>query len=43
MMWRGTVEWPTFEGGDTMIVCGDMKEKLLYYPILAWAFRKAPC
>jgi 2-polyprenyl-6-methoxyphenol hydroxylase-like FAD-dependent oxidoreductase len=34
MMWRGTVDWPTFEGGDTMIVAGDMKEKLLYYPIL---------
>ncbi len=33
MMWRGTVEWPTFEGGDTMIVAGDMREKLLYYPI----------
>lgn len=34
LMWRGTVEWPTFGGGDTMVVCGDMKEKLLYYPIL---------
>jgi 2-polyprenyl-6-methoxyphenol hydroxylase-like FAD-dependent oxidoreductase len=33
MMWRGTVDWPTFDGGDTMIVSGDMKEKLLYYPI----------
>jgi len=33
LMWRGTVDWPTFEGGDTMIVAGDMQEKLLYYPI----------
>jgi 5-methylphenazine-1-carboxylate 1-monooxygenase len=33
MMWRGTVDWPIFEGGDTMVVSGDMKEKLLYYPI----------
>jgi 5-methylphenazine-1-carboxylate 1-monooxygenase len=33
MMWRGTVDWPTFDGGDTMIVSGDMREKLLYYPI----------
>jgi 2-polyprenyl-6-methoxyphenol hydroxylase-like FAD-dependent oxidoreductase len=33
MMWRGTVDWPTFDGGDTMIVSGDMPEKLLYYPI----------
>lgn len=33
LMWRGTVDWPTFEGGDTMVVCGDMREKLLYYPI----------
>ncbi len=35
-MWRGAVEWPAFEGGDTMIVAGDMKEKLVLYPI-------APC
>jgi 2-polyprenyl-6-methoxyphenol hydroxylase-like FAD-dependent oxidoreductase len=34
LMWRGTVDWPAFEGGDTMIVSGDMREKLLYYPIL---------
>lgn len=33
MQWRGTVDWPIFDGGDTMIVSGDMKEKLLYYPI----------
>ncbi|MGE4337701.1 MAG: flavin-dependent oxidoreductase [Pigmentiphaga sp.] len=33
MMWRGTVDWPTFEGGDTMIVSGDMRKKLLYYPV----------
>ena len=32
-MWRGAVEWPEFEGGDTMIVAGDMKEKLVLYPI----------
>ena len=32
-MWRGAVEWPAFEGGDTMIVAGDMKEKLVLYPI----------
>jgi 5-methylphenazine-1-carboxylate 1-monooxygenase len=33
MMWRGTVDWPAFDGADTMIVSGDMQEKLLYYPI----------
>jgi 2-polyprenyl-6-methoxyphenol hydroxylase-like FAD-dependent oxidoreductase len=33
MMWRGTVDWPIFDGGDTMVVSGDMQEKLLYYPI----------
>jgi 2-polyprenyl-6-methoxyphenol hydroxylase-like FAD-dependent oxidoreductase len=33
MMWRGTVEWPVYGEGDTMMVSGDMKEKLLYYPI----------
>ncbi|BDG72989.1 flavin-dependent oxidoreductase [Roseomonas fluvialis] len=32
-MWRGAVEWPEFEGGDTMIVAGDMTEKLVLYPI----------
>ncbi len=36
-MWRGAVEWPAFEGGDTMIVVGDMKEKLVLYPIGAGA------
>jgi 2-polyprenyl-6-methoxyphenol hydroxylase-like FAD-dependent oxidoreductase len=33
MMWRGTVDLPAFDGADTMIVSGDMQEKLLYYPI----------
>ncbi|MBX6372630.1 MAG: flavin-dependent oxidoreductase [Acetobacteraceae bacterium] len=32
-MWRGALDWPAFEGGDTMIVAGDMKEKLVLYPI----------
>jgi len=32
-MWRGAVDWPVFEGGDTMIIAGDMKEKLVLYPI----------
>ena len=36
-MWRGAVEWPAFECGDTMIVAGDMKEKLVLYPIGAGA------
>jgi 2-polyprenyl-6-methoxyphenol hydroxylase-like FAD-dependent oxidoreductase len=34
-MWRGAVEWPEFLGGDTMIVAGDMAEKLVLYPIAA--------
>lgn len=34
-MWRGAVDWPEFEGGDTMIVAGDMTEKLVLYPIAA--------
>lgn len=34
-MWRGAVEWPEFLGGDTMMVCGDMHEKLVLYPIAA--------
>jgi 2-polyprenyl-6-methoxyphenol hydroxylase-like FAD-dependent oxidoreductase len=32
-MWRGAVDWPAFEGGDVMIVAGDMTEKLVLYPI----------
>ena len=31
----GAIDWPEFEGGDTMIVAGDMKEKLVLYPIAA--------
>lgn len=34
-MWRGAIDWPEFEGGDTMIVAGDMQEKLVLYPIAA--------
>jgi 2-polyprenyl-6-methoxyphenol hydroxylase-like FAD-dependent oxidoreductase len=32
-MWRGAVDWPAFEGGDCMVVAGDMQEKLVLYPI----------
>jgi len=32
-MWRGCTEWPAFEGGDVMVVAGDMREKLVLYPI----------
>jgi 5-methylphenazine-1-carboxylate 1-monooxygenase len=32
-MWRGALDWPVYEGGDTMIVAGDMREKLVLYPI----------
>jgi 2-polyprenyl-6-methoxyphenol hydroxylase-like FAD-dependent oxidoreductase len=32
-MWRGCTDWPEFEGGDVMIVAGDMKEKLVLYPV----------
>lgn len=34
-MWRGAIDWPEFEGGDTMIVAGDMREKLVLYPVAA--------
>lgn len=36
-MWRGAIDWPAFEGGDTMIVAGDMAEKLVLYPIAGGA------
>jgi len=32
-MWRGCTEWPVFEGGDVMVVAGDMREKLVLYPV----------
>lgn len=32
-MWRGSVDWPMFGGGDTMIVAGGMDHKLVLYPI----------
>jgi 2-polyprenyl-6-methoxyphenol hydroxylase-like FAD-dependent oxidoreductase len=32
-MWRGAIEWPCYETGDVMFVAGDMKEKLVFYPI----------
>jgi 2-polyprenyl-6-methoxyphenol hydroxylase-like FAD-dependent oxidoreductase len=32
-MWRGALDWPVYEGGDTMLVAGDMQEKLVLYPI----------
>lgn len=32
-MWRGAVDWPAFEGGDVMVIAGDMDEKLVLYPI----------
>lgn len=34
-MWRGAVDWPAFEGGDVMLIAGDMDEKLVLYPIAA--------
>lgn len=35
LMWRGAVDWPAFEGGDVMVIAGDMDEKLVLYPIAA--------
>ena len=32
-MWRGAVDWPAFDGGDSMIVAGDAVAKLVLYPI----------
>ena len=33
LMWRGAVEWPVFETGDVMFIAGDLKAKLVFYPI----------
>lgn len=33
MMWRGAREWPVFLDGNSMVIAGDMNEKLVLYPI----------
>ena len=33
LMWRGATPWPAFLDGDSMIIAGDMQEKLVVYPI----------
>ena len=33
MMWRGAIPWPNFLDGDSMVIAGDMQEKLVLYPI----------
>ncbi len=32
-MWRGAVDWPAFDGGDSMVIAGDALAKLVLYPI----------
>ena len=32
-MWRGAVEWPEFDGGDSMVIAGDAVAKMVLYPI----------
>lgn len=32
-MWRGALDWPAFEDGDTMVIAGDAVAKLVLYPI----------
>jgi 5-methylphenazine-1-carboxylate 1-monooxygenase len=32
-MWRGAVDWPAFDTGDSMVIAGDAIAKLVLYPI----------
>jgi 2-polyprenyl-6-methoxyphenol hydroxylase-like FAD-dependent oxidoreductase len=32
-MWRGAAPWPAFLDGESMVIAGDMAEKLVLYPI----------
>jgi 2-polyprenyl-6-methoxyphenol hydroxylase-like FAD-dependent oxidoreductase len=32
-MWRGAVDWPAFDGGNSMVIAGDAVAKLVLYPI----------
>jgi 5-methylphenazine-1-carboxylate 1-monooxygenase len=34
-LWRGVVDWPVFEGGDVMLIAGDLMTRLTVYPIAA--------
>ncbi|WP_227270746.1 flavin-dependent oxidoreductase [Roseobacter weihaiensis] len=33
VMWRGAVEWPVWEDGQTMVIAGGLSGKLVLYPI----------
>jgi 5-methylphenazine-1-carboxylate 1-monooxygenase len=37
MLWRGAVDWPIFDGGDTMNVAGGVASRFVCYPIHAAA------
>ena len=32
-MWRGALDWPAFDAGDSMVIAGDAVAKLVLYPI----------
>ena len=32
-MWRGAVDWPAFDDGDSMVIAGDAVAKLVLYPV----------
>lgn len=33
VMWRGAVDWPVWEDGETMVIAGGLSGKLVLYPI----------
>ena len=33
VMWRGAVDWPVWEDGETMVIAGGLAGKLVLYPI----------
>lgn len=33
VMWRGAVDWPAWEDGETMVIAGGLSGKLVMYPI----------
>ncbi len=33
LLWRGAVNWPIFDGGDTMVVAGSIASRFVCYPI----------
>ena len=39
LLWRGAVDWPAFNGGDTILIVGGMAARFICYPIARYPDR----